>query len=180
MNTIKQISKLSFGLTKFLVVERIISTLTRMIDMLIIGLILAFPSPASLIWIFAATTILNLFFCISVVCSIEYIRIRYNFDATGLEELKCYVAQNDTFVKRILSKVLSSRRSIFWIGSWFYLDPDYVTLLLRRKERRLRVDLVEVTLPSVLLAMIVWVPVYWICVHAAKLGYGWATYLISS
>jgi hypothetical protein len=76
--------------------------------------------------------------------------------------------------RRIVAWVLSSRKTIFWIGSWFYLDPDYVTLLLYRREKGFWWNMLTITLPSVTISMTVWTTVY----YCAYLGLSWAVALI--
>ena len=67
-------------------------------------------------------------------------------------------------------KIIRSRKLIFWIGSWFYLDPDYVTLLLRKKEDGYLLTFLQITLPSVVINMVVWLGAWWF----AGQGFPWA------
>lgn len=166
------------GAGKFMLAERVISVLTRCIDALIIGLIFAYPGIENLWWIFLSTTLLNLIFCALVVLVVDFIRAKYGIDLTGIEELKRYVSASDSTFKKIVNYMLSSRRTIFWIGSWFYLDPDYVTLILRDVKKSVLRDIYEITVPSVLFAMIVWVPAYWALCTAFKMGAVWAGWFI--
>lgn len=175
----KTIRNAFVGVGKFMLVERVISVLTRCVDGLIIGLIIAYPGIENLWWIFLSTSLLNFIFCSLIVIVIDSVRLRFGIDLTGLEDLRKYVRQNDTTFKRVLHVVLSGRRTIFWIGSWFYLDPDYVTLILRDTRKSVYKDICEITAPSVFLAMIIWVPVYWILCYAFWAGTEWAGWLIN-
>lgn len=77
-------------------------------------------------------------------------------------------------IQRFISWFMRSRKTIFWIGSWFYLDPDYVTLLLRDRRKSFLSDLFRITLPSVCISMFVWTPIWW----GAYRGYEWAKWLM--
>jgi hypothetical protein len=116
-------------------------------------------------------------FCASIIY-VNDVFVRNGYDITGIEELrqmadKHYPRKN--WVKASVSWMLRRKTTIFLIGSWFYLDPDYVTLLLRDKEKSFWTNLVEITLPSVFISMMVWTPVWW----CACKGYSWAVWLIS-
>lgn len=78
-------------------------------------------------------------------------------------------------LRRVVAWVLSSRRTIFWMGSWFYLDPDYVTLLLYRREKSFWWNMLTITLPSVIISMLVWTSVY----YCAYLGFSWAVSMLN-
>lgn len=99
-------------------------------------------------------------------------RLSPQVEAERLAVWKEYQGQH--WFRRIVAWVLSSRKTIFWIGSWFYLDPDYVTLLIYRREKGFWWNMFTITLPSVAISMAVWTTVY----YCAYLGLSWAVALI--
>jgi hypothetical protein len=125
------------------------------------------------------------FFCtpinFALCCSVVYLNdvfMRNGHDLTGIEEFREMAHETyhkRQYVKRLASWMLKRKRTIFLIGSWFYVDPDYVTLLLRDRNLGFWSNAVRITLPSVVLAMTVWTPIYW----CAFKGYSWAAWLVS-
>lgn len=172
---------ISKGVAKYMVTDRVITIGTRVIDLLVVSLVIKFPGLEHLPWILCLDFVLGGMYSVLVV----YVNDRasdYGLDLTSLDALKQSLSaehQKKGFVTKILAGVLESRRAIFWIGSWFYLDPDYVTILLRDRTRSVWKDILRVTVPSTLLASCVWVPLYWIAVHTALLGIDFSRWLIS-
>ena len=170
--------KLGLGLLRAILAERVITVLTRGIDGLIIWFVIQDPPPgiSGAVNAFVFVTPLNFLFSLTVVV-VSDILYRRGADVIGIEtlrELEHSTLQRRHFVRRTARWILRSRRLIFWVGSWFYLDPDYVTLLLRKKgEGYVKMSL-RLTLPSAILCMTVWVPIYW----AAVQGYWWAVWLV--
>ena len=164
------LSKLGPRVLRFVLVERVISFLTRIID---VWMIYFLTSEQTLIGICKCLFICGpvyLFFCGSIV----YINDKFaekGLDITGLNELRmmAYVQYDRKFfVKRFVSWLLKKRQTILWVGSWFYIDPDYVTLILRRPGVPFWDDFWKVTLPSVCISLVVWTFVYWCGVNGIK------------
>jgi hypothetical protein len=123
---------------------------------------------------FAVVTPIYLLLCIAIVIASDE-AFKKGMDLTGLEtlrELERKSLGGAQWFQRIIQKILRSRKLIFWVGSWFHLDPDYVTLLLRRKEEGYAVIFLRITLPSVVVSMVVWLAVWWFAVN----GFRWAVW----
>jgi len=103
---------------------------------------------------FVYGTLVNLAFCSSIVFLSNKLE-EHGFNLTGIEDFR-----KDAEASGFRGWILRRRASIFWIGSWFYLDPDYVTLLLQEKAAGFIRNFVKITLPSTLLAMVVWTAIY--------------------
>lgn len=170
---------LGFGLFRAVAVERILTVLTRFIDGLMIWFLAMDPNHGvnGVVQAFVVVTPVYFAVCLGIVYVSDVFH-KKGVDMTGLEELRELEhaeLKKGQWIKRLLRKVLMSKRLIFWVGSWFYLDPDYVTLLLREREAGYAATFLAITLPSVVLSMTVWLGVYW----AAFQGYKWAVWLIS-
>lgn len=101
-------------------------------------------------------------------------------DITGIEEMRATAQRADLerrqFVKRFVRWFMARESLIFWIGSWFYLDPDYVTLMLRKKGDSFMKVMVKITIPSVIVSMLVWSTVYWAAYQPFKHA-AWARWI---
>lgn len=171
--------KWALGSTLFraFLAERVITVATRVFTDVPMLAILAWDSGIQgLATAFFVVTPISLLLCIAVVL-INDAGLKKGLDLTGLEklrELEHAVLTKKQWVKRIVRRILKSRKLIFWVGSWFYLDPDYVTLLIRKKEEGYLSTFIRITLPSVVLGMVVWLGVWW----AAVQGFRWAVWLM--
>ena len=171
--------KCALGSTLFraFLAERVITVATRVFTDVPMLAILAWDSSIKgLITAFVAVTPISLILCILIVL-VSDAGFKKGLDLTGLEtlrELEHSVLEERQWFKRIIRRILRSRRLIFWVGSWFYLDPDYVTLLIRKKEEGYLSTFIRITLPSVVLGMVVWLGVWW----AAVQGFRWAVWLM--
>jgi len=158
---------------KFLIAERLLGLVARTVDVVMIYFIWTDPifGPMKA---FVIGVPMN--FAISAtVVYINEIFVRSGYDVTGLEELRQMAHttyQKKQYVKRFVSWILRRQMTIFLIGSWFYLDPDYVTLLLQERKNNVWSNIWKITFPSVILAMLVWTPVYW----GAYQGFRWAVW----
>lgn len=168
---------LSFTLLRSFLAERAITITTRVFTDVPMLAILAWDSNITgLTTAFIVVTPIYLFLCISIVLFSDA-AFRRGLDLTGLEtlrELEHTVLEEKQWFRRLLQRILQSRKLIFWIGSWFYLDPDYVTLLLRKKEESYISTFLRITLPSVVVSMVVWLVVWW----AAVQGFRWAVWML--
>ncbi len=173
MNVIRILKDLLSGgskLGKFVITERIITALTRTVDVLMIYFIWTDPGIWGLVKCFLFVTPVYLAFCGLVVYISDQIHSK-GFDVTGIEELRKIADkkyEKKQYIKRFASWTLRRRLTIFWVGSWFYLDPDYVTLLLRDKTKGFWYMLFTITLPSVLCSMIVWTSAYWLACRGVE------------
>lgn len=143
-----------------LMVERILSFLDKFIDA---GMILAL-----LIWgpigCFAVGFVMSLTFCIIVLEG----ELRTGF--TGVEHLKDYAAHetDGSWLKRKLNPLLRSYWGMMLIGSVFYIESDYVTLILKRKgETRVSIFF-RVMLPSVTWGILAWTLIFWGALELAE------------
>ena len=151
-----------------LTVERSLSFLDKFIDAaIIIGIILWGPITA-----FAIGVVLSLVFCL-VVLEMHLQTSKRGFDITGVDYLKEWAftstPQGGFWLGRLTSMTakafLRFLSSSYWammlVGSVVYLECDYVTLFLRKKnEGRLSV-IIRVMIPSVLWGVGVWTALYW-------------------
>ncbi|MEN9405172.1 MAG: hypothetical protein RLY47_131 [Candidatus Parcubacteria bacterium] len=150
---------------KYLLIERALTVPTRLIDGLMIFFIWTDPH-YGVLKAFLICTPLNFALCSLVVFTNDLLAKRGK-DMTGIDEMRKDAEEKGGFRRWVLRR----RVAIFWIGSWFYLDPDYVTLFLRDKGATFWENGYRITLPSTLVAMIVWTAIYW----SAHEGYAWAS-----
>ncbi len=160
---------------KMLITERVITVLTRGIDVMMVYFIVTDRTHGVMKTLVFVTPV-YVVVCTIIVCLNEVL-VNMGYDVTGIEELKKIAGQHhrpSQWFKRFVSWILRRRTTIFLIGSWFYLDPDYVTLLLRDKTRTVWSDILLITTPSVILSMVVWTPIYW----CACGGVRWAAWIM--
>lgn len=158
---------------RYIATEEALGLLARPIDALMIYLIWSQRNGALLAFVVGFVTYLIL--CIAVV-RLNDECLRNGFDLTGINELRQLAVEsgsNKSWFKRLVAWVLRRRATIFFIGSWFHIDPDYVTLLLRDERDGFWSNTVKWTIPSTLLSTIVWTTTYW----AAHRGYALALWL---
>lgn len=158
-------------LARFIFAERVITVLTRVFDVLDVALIVQYGP----ITAFVVVTPLYFAFC-GIIVWLSHRSATRGIDLFGIDTLRVLVTADPaglTRWKRFARWVLQRRTSIFWIGSVFYLDPDFVTLLLRRPGDTLWRTLAMIALPSVVLSQTVWVGVYWLGYQ----GFTWARWL---
>ena len=151
-----------------LTVERSLSFLDKFIDAAIIGAIILWGPLAA----FAIGVVLSFAFCL-VVLEMHLQTSKRGFDITGVDHLKewafsptnqqgFWLTQLATKAAKTFLRFLSgSYWAMMLIGSVIYLECDYVTLFLRKKnEGRLSV-IIRVMIPSVLWGVGVWTALYW-------------------
>ena len=168
---------LGWNLLHAVIAERAITLATRVFTDVPMLAILAWDSGIQgLATAFVVVTPIYLLFCVAVVFMSDA-GLKKGLDLTGLEtlrELEHAVLEKKQWFKRIIRRILRSRKLIFWVGSWFYLDPDYVTFLIRKKEDGYISTFLRITLPSVIISMVVWLGVWW----AAIQGFHWAVWML--
>ncbi|MSR87756.1 MAG: hypothetical protein EXS69_01135 [Candidatus Zambryskibacteria bacterium] len=151
--------------------ERAITFATRVLTDVPMLVILAWDSSiVGIVVAFVVITPISFLLCVGIVLGSD-VAYRRGIDMTGLEtlrELESDILKEGQWVRRLIRKILKSRKLIFWIGSWFYLDPDYVTLLLRKKEEGYIRTFLYLSLPSVVIGMVVWLGVWWVAVRGFR------------
>ena len=165
---------------QFVLVERLLGLLARSIDIALVVAAISDPSLHGAVNGFIIFTPIYFILCALIVVAVDALA-RWGVDITGIENLRSLRDSTVDPQNRLTSALrwlLLRRSTIFWIGSWFYLDPDYVTLLLRDRHRSIFSAIATITIPSVLISMIVWVPMIWLAVNAVKAGYTWAKWFL--
>jgi len=161
------------GATKFFITERLLGLITRLIDVGMIYII-ATTSEYAALKCFLIMTPLNIAMSILVIYTIDKLN-EFGFDVTGIEEMRkieSVVYESNNYFKRFIQWMLRRKSTIFLIGSWFYLDPDYVTLFVRNRNKSFWWNISRITVPSVVYAMIIWTFFYW----ALFQGYHWVRF----
>lgn len=149
-----------------LVVERILSFLDKFIDAaMILALIIWGP-----LGCFVVGFVMSLVFCLSVLEG----ELRTGF--TGVEHLKSWSADGDhsekSWIHRatqpLLRWMFRSHWGMMFIGSVFYIESDYVTLILKRKDETRVSIFFRVMLPSVAWGILAWTLIYWASLEFAQ------------
>lgn len=158
-------------LGKFIIVERILGLLTRTVDGLMLYYIVKDPE-YGFYKAFIIGGLWNLILCSAIVGVNNYLQKQHQFDLTGLGDLRDWkhsegLSGIKLLMLRMKNWILSRNLTIFWIGSWFMIDPDYVTILLQKQGESFTRVITTITLPSVVLAMAVWTPFYWALVRVS-------------
>ena len=170
-------SAVAWTLLRAVLAERVITVVTRVVtDVPMVAILALDPSIQGLVTAFVIVTPIYFLLCVGVVIGSDA-ALRLGLDMTGLEtlrELEHEVLEEKKWLQKLIRKIIRSRKLIFWIGSWFYLDPDYVTLLLRKKEDGYLLTFLQITLPSVVINMVVWLGVWWFAVQ----GFRWAKWVL--
>ena len=158
----------AFKLGRAIVAERIITLITRFVDLIMVYLMWYHGPLVS----FIITTPIYILTCMAIVAGHDLIVAWRKDDFLGLDYLNGLPYQKELGkFEALLAWIMRKRFTIFWIGSWFYLDPDVVTLLLRDKRTSFWKNTMRITVPSVLLSMVVWTSTYWFGIKI--LGWTW-------
>jgi len=133
---------------QFYVFYSTLDAISYLADFLMIGLIKRYG-----FWK-EASIIIPLFFAICVWTLVLYDK----FLSKGYDLLQIrYVMRSE---RRIIKWTLRGKGRVFWLGS-ILLDPDIVTLLLRKEEKTTLRSVVMITGPSTLINILVWSVVYY-------------------
>ena len=121
---------------------------------------------------FAVGFVLSLIFCL-IVLEMHLQSSKRGFDVTGVEHMKEWANQphstQGSRLRQTFSRLLRNAARVFigsyWLmiifGSVFFIECDYVTILLRKKgEGRLSV-IFRVMIPSVTWGIAMWTLFYW-------------------
>lgn len=123
-------------------------------------------------------TPLYVLICAVIVAFCDYFS-RKGIDVTGIEEMRAIkheALEKRQIFKRFIRWFMHRESLIFWIGSCIHLDPDYVTLMLRKKEDSFLKTTIMLTLPSVVVSMLYWTTIYWLVYQLFK-NTEWAKWL---
>ena len=151
---------------KFFLMDKVLGLLARTVDVLMIYFIVTDPRYGVWKALFVAGAYNYVLVSLTVfICN--YVTNKYQIDITGVDNLRALPPTNKRrslgwYLWRIKESILARRATIFWLGSWFQLDPDYVTLLLQDPQKGVIQNNLKITLPSTILAMIVWTAIYWV------------------
>lgn len=155
----KFLSKNGFRIMSFVTVNRILAAISLGVDGIMIYLIKNYG-----FW-FEMVAVNVLFF---VVCSLTLLTYDFfsqkGYDLLSMDyfhELRDEPLEKKNFLKRFTQWILRREKTIFWLGS-LWLEPDVVTLLLRKGEKTKLKDIVSVTLPSVVLCITFWSVVFYL------------------
>lgn len=100
-----------------------------------------------------------------LIC-VHWLRIYQRFQNEGIDLQKISYLRSlhkkpkKSCGEKITAWILKSRKTIFFVGSPFVLDPDLVTLLLRKKSHFAWRECFKITLPSAALCVFVWAAIY--------------------
>ncbi len=153
-NLVKVIAKLS----RFLLIGRVMGIGEKLLDVLVIFLIIKLGIIAE----YLIVVPLYSCYCMGIVMAYDYF-LGKGYDFVGLEYLRNMqrgTLEKKKFFKRFLRTVMRRRYSIFWIGSVAQINPDGVTLLLRRDRTSTLRNFLGITVPSTALSLAFWSVVF--------------------
>ncbi len=166
---------------KFVLTERIITVITRVFtDVLMIRFIITDPE-WGWVWSLVVVTPIYILVCMIIVAVSDYYQLR-GIDITGIEEMRKILdsdLQKKQIFKRFVRWFMRRRITIFLVGSCVYLDPDYVTLMLRRAEDSFLKTIFRITIPSVAVSMVFWTTIYWLAYQPMK-DTEWARWVVEN
>lgn len=157
------------AMSRFALAERVITFLTRGLDVMMISFIVTDPQWG---WMKSMLIVSPLYavFCSTILVGNEYYSTTRNMDITGLETLS---------QTRLGKWMLQRQWTIFWFGSLVLLDPDYVSLLLHKRGQSVWRTVFTTTIPSVVYSMIFWTTVYWLIYQPFK-ETSWAKWIVAN
>lgn len=134
---------------RFILAHQIIGLGDKTIDGLLLLLIIKLGLVAAIIIIVAIY-----FVFYSIVIKVYDYFLDNGQDILELENLK--ESCNDPDSNKILRWILKRRTTIFLVGSCVQLDPDGVTILLRKDRKDFWGNAVKIMLPSIVVAVVCW------------------------
>lgn len=164
MKRFKWAAKIAAKVGTGVLTERILTVLTRalvdgpMIYLFVKGFNIFEVASIFIVWCF--------FLYLLVIYAYDYC-VATGYDLLGLNylaELKEQKIPNNQRMKRIAQWIVRREFTIFIVGSLFYLDPDVVTILLRKKGERGY----KVLFYSVVYSISVYSVIYWLGVKGVK------------
>lgn len=153
------------GTAELVLLERATTFFARLIDSLMIYLLWTDHFVAEL----AICVPLYFVLCVCFVSIYDW-RASRGIKLLSLEKLqefknirldrKNFSAYSSWLRDRILQWILRKNITLFLVGSVFFFDPNFVTLLLRKSSRSWLGDFIKITLPSVIYSTIAWTIIY--------------------
>lgn len=157
-----------FGrVTKVIITHQIIGVGEKGLDAIMIFLIVGYGPALT----FLVVTPIYFIYCMFVVMAYDFF-LDKGYDLLELENLRINGDSED--FNGFFRWVMKKRITIFLVGSFFQLDPDGVTILLRKNREMFWKNSIKITLPSTLISMTVWTTVYSLAVK----GFEWARWII--
>jgi len=158
MGSIGKLLKVMAKLSRFLLIGRVIGIGEKLLDVLVIFLIIKIGIIAE----YLIVVPLYSCYCMGIVMAYDYF-LEKGYDFVGLEYLRNMqrgTLEKKKFFKRFLRTVMRRRYSIFWIGSVAQINPDGVTLLLRKDRTSTLRNFLGITVPSTALSLAFWSVVF--------------------
>jgi hypothetical protein len=155
---IRKLVKVLVKLSRFLLIGRVMGIGEKLLDILVISLIIK----VGIIAEFLIVVPLYSCYCTGIIVAYDYF-LEKGYDFVGLEYLRNMQkgrVEKKKFFKRFLRSVMRRRYSIFWIGSVAQINPDGVTLLLRKDRTSTLKNFLGITLPSTVLSIAFWTTVF--------------------
>jgi hypothetical protein len=155
---IRKLLEVLVKMSRFLLIGRVMGIGEKLLDILVIFLIIK----VGIIGEFLIVVPLYSCYCMGIVVAYDYF-LEKGYDFVGLEYLRNLQKgkiEKKRFFKRFLRSVMRRRYSIFWIGSVAQMNPDGVTLLLRKDRSSTLSNFLGITLPSTLLSIAFWTTVF--------------------
>lgn len=146
----------------FIIAHRVLNMVSYAVDICHIYLIVKYGFWPALL----AISLLFFVVCLATVF-IHDIAVSFGYDVLYMERIRRFGANdagNRGILKRFAGWVLKRRSTIFWLGS-LWLEPDLVTLLLRRENRVTMSNTLKITLPSNILCVTVWTVIFYLGVQ---------------
>jgi hypothetical protein len=155
---IQKLLKVFLKMSRFLLIGRVVGIGEKLLDILVISLIIK----VGIIAEFLIVVPLYSCYCMGIVVAYDYF-LEKGYDFVGLEYLRNMQQgklEKKKFFRRFLRSVMRKRYSIFWIGSVAQINPDGVTLLLRKDRTSTLKNFLGITLPSTVLSIAFWTIVF--------------------
>jgi len=170
MKRFKWAAKIAAKVGMGVLTERVLTVLTRiLVD---VPMIYLFIKGFSIIEVASVFIVWYFIFCLTIVCIYDYCAMN-GYDLLGLNYLNGLkdqeIKKNEIF-KRLARWIVRRRITIFLIGSLVELDPDIVTIMLRKDGERGY----KVLFYSVVYSIVIYSIVYWLGVR----GYGYFRYFV--
>lgn len=147
---------------RFVIAYRILNIVSYSVDIAHIYLIINYGFWSALL----AISLLFFVICLATI-AIHDIAVSFGYDILYMERIHrigAEAANNKGILRRFAGWVLMRRSTIFWLGS-LWLEPDLVTLLLRRENRMTMSSTLKITLPSNILCVTIWTIIFYLSVQ---------------
>lgn len=148
----------------FLIYFYSVGIVSRLVDGLILWIIIFHGFSLSV----AICTLIFFFICV------HWLKIYQRFQDEGIDLQKIeyfrdlHLKQDKSFGEKITAWILKRKATIFLVGSPFVLDPDLVTLLLRKRGHFTWRECFKITLSSAAQCILVWAIIFQLGVWGFK------------